>query len=868
MDNSNTTTSIPAVPTIKENLKNLILSGLGEKYMAESCQDRIQTTNSYQSIALGEQVTSGFRTGRTEYLNMIQFQNKKVLDLGCNLGELSRMARARGAWLVDGFEYDRYFLEIGRAVNAYNDVTRVSLYQRDITNPAIYTEHYDVVMAFSVFIYLADVVDKLAEITDELLLVETHRLDDNLDSVYLKPIGKYFPYHRILGHTEWGTVVDPTVQRAVIAFAKTPELLAAAFKPSAVENKISSKSVEIEIDVHRSVQWFNAFFENFKYESPEALLKAVDEIDLHLDPASQFANAASAMSGWLYWLLYIRGYLEHRKSGNLTEDNVYYHYLTRYFGPQNRDPGLGKVLGDNQLAKTRVLQRFRDFQIFREACAQGSQDVKEYEPVALFPSSANVDVKQLFTVGSDVSLNAGVDGYHRLFLARLFGFSKLRARIVESGKPCASVESGGEQVPSQAFAQNGTVPIRATLGALEAVSNSEIMGWAWSPENPNTPVDVEIMDSGKVLAVVRADQRRQDLKRLGYGNGEHQFTIPPPDSLKDGKLHLVSARITHSKAELTNSPVAFSFRAAKPALGRLESVTASEISGWAWNPAEPDSSVTVEILEGDSLLATAKADIYREDLKRGGSGNGQHRFRVQLPAVLKDGKSHLIRAQIVGSKAELANSPLQVTIPTPKLELGRLENVSSSEISGWAWNPSAPDSPVSVEIYSDDTDIGTVVADLYRPDLKSSGLGNGNHQFRFPLPTSLKDGKPHLVRARIAQTTVELSNSPLTFCLSRPALELGRLEHVSRTEISGWAWNPTTPDSSVTVEIINGGDILANVKADIYREDLKRAGFGNGRYGFRLPVPIGKLKHKKISVTARIRDTNSLLPVASNSPRK
>ena len=220
-------------PTIKQQLKQLILDAISANYSAESCQDRIVTGNHYQSLQLGETRTQGFRTPRLEFLSQIEFKGRKVLDIGSNLGELSRTVRQLGARLVDGFEYDPYFIEIANLVNAHNDVTRVSFHQRDATDPAIYREHYDIVLAFSVFTYASRALEQIAAITDELFVLETHKLEKNLEHDYIAPVARFFPHYRILGESEWGTVMDPNESRAVVVFAKDASKLPAPRTASA-----------------------------------------------------------------------------------------------------------------------------------------------------------------------------------------------------------------------------------------------------------------------------------------------------------------------------------------------------------------------------------------------------------------------------------------------------------------------------------------------------------------------------------------------------------------------------------------------------------------------------------------------------------
>src|SRR5256885_11894082 len=97
-------------PTTREALKRLILDSLERRYTSESSKAGIKTGNHYQSIKLDGELTGGFRSDRAALLDRIEFAGKRVLDLGANLGEISRAARERGADVVDGWEYDPYFV--------------------------------------------------------------------------------------------------------------------------------------------------------------------------------------------------------------------------------------------------------------------------------------------------------------------------------------------------------------------------------------------------------------------------------------------------------------------------------------------------------------------------------------------------------------------------------------------------------------------------------------------------------------------------------------------------------------------------------------------------------------------------------------
>lgn len=221
----------PKVPTMRDEMAELLRQGLSKEYISESCQDAIETGNHYQSVELGGRVSEGFRSSRSDLLDRIEFKGKKVLDLGSNLGEMSRGARERGATLVDGFEYDPYFVEMANLLNAYHGTTRVSFYGRDITDAAIYTETYDIVMALSVFIYARPVMETLANITRQAFVLETHRIDDNLQSFYLDAVQPHFPVYETLGETEWGNPHDDDeVIRRVMVFARDQVTLDAVLR--------------------------------------------------------------------------------------------------------------------------------------------------------------------------------------------------------------------------------------------------------------------------------------------------------------------------------------------------------------------------------------------------------------------------------------------------------------------------------------------------------------------------------------------------------------------------------------------------------------------------------------------------------------
>lgn len=96
--------------------------------------------------------------------------------------------------------------------------------------------------------------------------------------------------------------------------------------------------------------------------------------------------------------------------------------------------------------------------------------------------------------------------------------------------------------------------------------------------------------------------------------------------------------------------------------GHLDIVDTENICGWARSPIMPERPVSVELYVNEKLLATVKADRFRQDLrdKKRGDGYAGFLFRLNkesLRKVLKCGPEIRISARYAGFDGELAGSP-------------------------------------------------------------------------------------------------------------------------------------------------------------------------------------------------------------------
>jgi hypothetical protein len=70
---------------------------------------------------------------------------------------------------------------------------------------------------------------------------------------------------------------------------------------------------------------------------------------------------------------------------------------------------------------------------------------------------------------------------------------------------------------------------------------------------------------------------------------------------------------------------------------------------------------------------------------------------------------------------------------------GWLEAVDRFQARGWVVDSDDPASHIRLEFLLHDRQIGTAVADMYRPDLVQIGIGEGDHGFIFNFPSPLTD---------------------------------------------------------------------------------------------------------------------------------
>lgn len=194
--------------------------------------------------------------------------------------------------------------------------------------------------------------------------------------------------------------------------------------------------------------------------------------------------------------------------------------------------------------------------------------------------------------------------------------------------------------------------------------------------------------------------------------------------------------------------------ATTPLEGFIDTVSRTTISGWAYDPTNPNP-VTLRILNKGVVLGDVLADAARPDVGRACG------FSFDVPAGLSMQERHVIEVQRVTDATPLGHSPWvldlaeqpvirAITVTPPRTPLaGFVDCVSHDRISGWAYSPDTPDTPVALQVLDNGHLIANLVANAQRPDVQQSGAcPTMRCGFTVLLPGILSPMTRHVIEVR------------------------------------------------------------------------------------------------------------------------
>lgn len=217
------------------------------------------------------------------------------------------------------------------------------------------------------------------------------------------------------------------------------------------------------------------------------------------------------------------------------------------------------------------------------------------------------------------------------------------------------------------------------------------------------------------------------------------------------------------------------------------------ITGWVWNRTLPYEALTVELVMGETVLATAQADELDLSLLDRQIGNGKHAFTLQLETWPEASYPASIIVRVAGTKfvvgEVLVRGDHDLVGIVKSAPMGHCDGFIRGALQGWAIDRANPDSPISVDLLDNGVVIATIPCGEYRKDVKESGIGDGYCGFRFELPLSFLDGELHTISVCFSDVQHPLVNGTFMFGVTGPSQLTKQLSAINMrmTKIDGYA---------------------------------------------------------------------------------
>jgi len=95
---------------------------------------------------------------------------------------------------------------------------------------------------------------------------------------------------------------------------------------------------------------------------------------------------------------------------------------------------------------------------------------------------------------------------------------------------------------------------------------------------------------------------------------------------------------------------------------------------------------------------------------------------------------------------------------------------------------------------------------------------------------------------------------------------IGHVDSCNASFIEGWITSPDANEPKISLEFVFDEEVIGRCVADLFRQDLKDAGFGDGHCAFHFPTPPLIPKSDISRIIVRLENSSVLLPIDSAKP--
>lgn len=255
-------------------------------------------------------------------------------------------------------------------------------------------------------------------------------------------------------------------------------------------------------------------------------------------------------------------------------------------------------------------------------------------------------------------------------------------------------------------------------------------------------------------------------------------------------------------------------------VGVVDVLDRNVISGWAYDPDEGATALTIEITI-DSETATATADQLRNDLAAV-IGTRYHGFSFAMP-TLGPG-NHNVTVEAVDPITNERTTLRTATVANPA-PLYSVDLVSATKIQGWLFDSDTPSTARQIRVDINGVQGTPVTANASRPDLVPF-FGGANFGFDLTGSYSGKTIDIYSIDAPSGEASLIYTNNKAVF---------GVVDVNNGSIVSGWAYDPDNPTAVVKVRVDIDGVAGTPFDANATRNDLTPI-IGSANHGFSLSL--------------------------------
>ena len=372
----------------------------------------------------------------------------------------------------------------------------------------------------------------------------------------------------------------------------------------------------------------------------------------------------------------------------------------------------------------------------------------------------------------------------------------------------------------------------APTGAVEAAGAKSVTGWTFDSDTPGQSTKVKLFLDGKAWKTASANVARADLAgrfptdpASTTGVVKHGFSFNL-GTLKPG-LHRLDVYAVDTLTGTLTLLGANSVSSNQPAIGAVEVLNNTTLSGWAFDPDAGGGAIQIQYRIDDSAPVFVTANVSRPDLQTP-LGSKKHGFSVALPQLPAGDHTITVSAIDPNNKMLVPLTARTLTFTNPvgnPLPAGTID-FTSTQITGTV-TAGAAAGPVPIRITIDSggtkprTYAATATADLH-----------GNLTFAFTLP-ALTGPRRVDVFALDDQTAAPVLLARRLLNYTAPT---ATVESFTSAGVSGAAIAPSASKGLALLRLDVDGLAGNLVTANLSRPDYLLA-LGRSNVGYSIPMP-------------------------------